>query len=211
VKAAAQAGVGLRDVVRGTIARAKALLRLPATRVSVRADAQATIPELGVGGFTDVISGHVTISIDPQFRDLPSAMRTWLPLTLAHELDHAERVLHGPGYGRTLLGTIVSEGLADAFAGQVFPDAPAIPWDRALSPSQERAVWAYARARLLHRQNSSRHSLWFYGTGPIPRWAGYTIGYDLVGSYLRSHPGATAASITDLPAPKILRESGFRP
>jgi hypothetical protein len=162
VQAAARAGVGLRDVVRATIARARSLIPLPATRVSIRADPEATIPELGVGGFTDVVNGRVHISIDPEFHDLPAAMRTWLPLTLAHELDHAERVLHGPGYGRTLLGTMVSEGLADAFAGQVFPDAPAIPWDHALTPEQERAVWAYAEPRLGHRQNSGRHSLWFY-------------------------------------------------
>ena len=211
VQRAAQVGVGLRDVVRITISRVRGLLSLPPTVVAVRADAAATIPELGVGGFTDTVTGHVTISIDPDTHDLARSLRTWLPLTLAHELDHVERILDGPGYGQTLLATMVSEGLADAFAGQAFPAAPAIPWDHALSGDQERAVWAFARSRLAHRQNSGRHSLWFYGTGRIPRWAGYTIGFDIVHSYLRSHPGATAASIVRLPARRILRESTFRP
>jgi hypothetical protein len=211
VRSAAGAGIGLRDVVRATIRQAETILPLPATRVSVRADPRATIPELGVGGFTDVVTGHVFISMDPTFHDRQAALRTWLPLTLAHELDHAQRVLDGPGYGRTLLQAMVSEGLADAFAGQVFPAGPSMPWDHALSPATERVVWAFARPRLGHLQNSGRHAEWFYGTGPVPRWAGYTIGYDIVESYLRSHPGTTPASITDLPARRILRESTFRP
>jgi uncharacterized protein YjaZ len=198
-------------VVSGTIARVKAFLSLPATRVAVRANPQATIPELGVGGFTDVVTGHVTVSLDPQFHDLAFSLRTWFPLTLAHELDHAARVLHGPGYGNTLLQTLVSEGLADAFAGQVFPGAPSIPWDHALTPEQVRAIWAFARPRLGHLQNSARHGAWFYGSGRVPRWAGYTIGFDIVASYLRNHPGATPASITRLPARRILRESGYHP
>lgn len=210
-QAAAQAGIGLRDVVRATIARAEAKLPLPATRVSLRARPEATIPELGVGGFTDVVTGHVFVSMDPAFHDMQTALQTWLPLTLAHELDHAQRVLDGPGYGRTLLQNMVSEGLADSFAGQVFPGAPAIPWDHSLSLAAEHVVWAFARPRLGHVQNSGRHAMWFYGTGRVPRWAGYTIGYDIVTSYLRAHPGATPASITDLPARRILRESSFRP
>ena len=145
------------------------------------------------------------------FHDMQTALQTWLPLTLAHELDHAQRVLDGPGYGRTLLQNMVSEGLADSFAGQVFPGAPAIPWDHSLSLAAEHVVWAFARPRLGHVQNSGRHAMWFYGTGRVPRWAGYTIGYDIVTSYLRAHPGATPASITDLPARRILRESSFRP
>ena len=34
------------------------------------------------------------------------------------------------------------------------------------------------------------HSLWFYGTSPkkVVRWAGYSLGYELVRAYIDAHP-----------------------
>lgn len=33
------------------------------------------------------------------------------------------------------------------------------------------------------------HPAWFYGSDrKVPRWAGYTLGYNLVASYLAKHP-----------------------
>ena len=34
------------------------------------------------------------------------------------------------------------------------------------------------------------NAAWFYGSLPevIPRWTGYTLGYDLVAKYLEAHP-----------------------
>jgi uncharacterized protein YjaZ len=130
-------------------------------------------------------------------------------VTVAHELDHAERTLHGPGYGTTLLDAMVSEGMADAFARQALPDASAIPWDRALNRVEEDLVWRLARPRLGERQDSAAHALWFYGSGRLPRWAGYTIGRDIVRSYLRRHPNQDPAGIVRLSARRILAASRF--
>ena len=43
----------------------------------------------------------------------------------------------GPGYGITLAEALVTEGLADHFVAEAFPDTPPQPWDHALSAEQE--------------------------------------------------------------------------
>ena len=52
---------------------------------------------------------------------------------------------------------------------------------------------------------------WFLGDGKIPRWAGYTLGVELVRAYLASHPGATAAALVREPAASIIANSGYDP
>jgi Predicted Zn-dependent protease (DUF2268) len=209
VRAARLVGVDLRSSVTATARRVGRHLPDLSTVVKVRANPGAIIPEVGVGGYTDVGTGEVTISLDPDFAGLRTTLRVWLPLTMAHELDHAQRTLHGPGYGRTLLQAMVSEGLADAFALEAYARAPAIPWDHALNRVEEYVLWRAARSRLGERQDSAGHALWFYGSGRLPRWTGYTIGFHIVQSYLRRHPGLTAARMVTMPAARILRGSRF--
>lgn len=42
----------------------------------------------------------------------------------------------------------MTEGMADAFATQAFPAAPAHPWAEALTPQQLRKLWARAQPSL---------------------------------------------------------------
>jgi len=53
------------------------------------------------------------------------------------------------------------------------------------------------------------HAEWFFGSGDLPRWAGYTLGFDIVSGYLRRHPALTAADLVTTDAETILRGSGF--
>jgi hypothetical protein len=201
--------VDLRSVAASTTRRVQELFPDLATTVRIRVDPGATIPEMGVGGFTDVGTGTVTISLDPDRPGFERTLRTWLPITLAHELDHSERTRRGPGYGDTLLQAMVSEGMADAFARQALPGSPPIPWDHALDPIEEYVLWRQSLPHLGQRQSSAGHALWFYGTGRIPRWAGYTIGHHIVASYLLRHPRMTAAEIVRVRARLILEGSRF--
>jgi uncharacterized protein YjaZ len=141
-------------------------------------------------------------------RDLAKSLRVWLPREIAHELDHTARIQVGPGYGSTLLDELVTEGMADAFSLQSSFETPRIPWDHALTKAQERTVWARARR---HLGQNVDHAEWFFGSGDLPRWTGYTIGFDIVSSYLRMHPGTTAADLVTMDAETILRRSGFVP
>jgi hypothetical protein len=122
VAAAAHAdGVDLRRLV--ATSAAKALASLPhrgRIRIDVRVDPMLVIPETGVGGLTDE-SGDVRIAIDVERRDLRESLETWVPAMVAHEVHHSSRIRTGTGYGATLGEALVSEGLADHFASQVFP------------------------------------------------------------------------------------------
>jgi uncharacterized protein YjaZ len=51
----------------------------------------------------------------------------------------------------------------------------------------------------------------FGGTGSIPRWAGYTLGVELVTAYLATHPGVTAAALVHEPAASITANSSYKP
>ena len=209
IAAAADAGIDLDRVVRETMAEADEHLPGEAPDVFV-GGTEYVIPEIGVGGVTNPFDGKVTISLDPRTENLARTLTVWLPPVLAHELQHSSRVTDGPGIGRTLLDAFVAEGLADHFAHEVFPHSPQLPWDKALNERQEHRLWARAQPKLDRRDAGSLHSTWFFGTGAIPRWAGYTIGYDLVGSYLdeRDIPPGVA---TRRKSTEILELSRFSP
>lgn len=203
-------GVDLVRLVRGDLGRVTSLLPRMRTRVDVVVHRGAG-PPAGIGGYTEWSTGHVHIYLHAAARHPAVALRTWLPFTLAHEVDHAARILRGPGIGDTLLAWFVAEGMADRFAEQAFPSIPPSVGDHALSAQQTAGVWARARPRLQDPQTILHLRRWFLGRGGIPRWAGYTIGYDIVSAYLERHPGETAADLVTLGAARVLHGSDFRP
>jgi uncharacterized protein YjaZ len=182
------------------------------TPVSVNVNGARAIPEVGVGGFTDPGTGSVTMWLDPKSRiGVRATLTTWLPQGLAHELDHAKRILDGPGYGTTLGQAIVSEGLADAFSRQVFPATPRPPWTQALGPEELVRLTSLAIMNSDTTDSPDVHGQWFFGAGGgfggterVPRWAGYSIGASVVDRYLQAHPDATPASLTLVPAEVLL-------
>ena len=138
----------------------------------------------------------------------------WLPEVVAHEAHHSVRIRRGPGYGSTLGGAMVTEGLATVFAREVFPATPPQPWAHALSGEQRVGLWAIAHQLLDTPPGPSRLRFfreWFLGAGRIPRGAGYTLGAELVTAYLASHPGATAASLVREPSASIIANSPYDP
>ena len=197
-------------LVRRTLERVTALLPRMRTRIDV-VMRRGTGPPDGIGGYTEWSTGHVHISLHEAARDPSTGLRVWLPFTLAHELDHAARVLRGPGIDDTLLDWFVAEGMADRFAGEAFPSTPPSSGDHALSGQETADLWARARPRLVAPELIVRLRRWFYGDPRIPRYAGYTIGYDIVSGYLGRHPGISAADLVTVDADRILRGSGFNP
>ena len=87
---------------------------------------------------------------------------------------------------------MISEGLADHFAIELL-DAPVPPWSRAFPESStERYL---DQATPLWDSSSFDRSAWFFGTGSLPRWTGYTLGYRLVERYQSANPGQSAADL----------------
>jgi hypothetical protein len=102
----------------------------------------------------------------------------------------------GPGYGITLAEALVSEGLADHFVADAFPDTPPQPWDNALAADQETALWRKAQS-VLEVPAGYNHRTWFFGGGDLPRWAGYTLGYRIAEAYLGDDFSASSAVGTE--------------
>jgi Predicted Zn-dependent protease (DUF2268) len=64
---------------------------------------------------------------------------------------------------------LVTEGLADHFAAEVFPRTPLPPWDHALSGAREQALWERAGPDLWGSYTLGDHQRWFFGGSGIPR------------------------------------------
>jgi len=187
----------IRQWIRGVFDVASRQISVSGTIVTVTTDPQRVIPGWGVGGFT-LDAANVELGVDPRLDSGLLAQR--LAQMTAHELHHIAR-FRGPGYGQTLLEALISEGLADHYAVDLLGGIP--PWSQALSPA-DLGLWL-DRAREEFDSPAYDHAAWFLGRGTIPLWAGYSIGFELVGRYRAAHPGATAASLVDTSA------EAFRP
>ena len=194
---------GRSAVIRREIERA---FVLAADRISieglvarVNADLARVIPGYGLGGFAHG-PNEVEIAVDPAATEALIVER--MPWIAVHEFHHAAR-FRGPGYGNTLLQAMVSEGLADHFAFELF-GPPRAPWTTALA-GDELETWL-DRARAEFDSTRFDFAAWFFGTGgEIPVWAGYAIGFRLVSDYKDANRDATAASLVHTPA------GAFRP
>jgi uncharacterized protein YjaZ len=85
-----------------------------------------------------------------------------------------ESCANGPWLRNTLAEALVTEGLADDFVAEAFPDTPQQPWDHALSAGQETELWRKAQS-VLEIPGGYNHKQWFFGgsdlaTGSIQLW-----------------------------------------
>lgn len=181
-----------------TMERVSSVLGLRNVTVDIAFDSRRSIPGYGVGGYTPN-ARSVLIWLDPTASNVPDLISHRLAWIVAHELHHSVR-WRSPGYGSTLLEAMVSEGLADQFALQVLGGTTP-PWTSALSTEQVASV--HQRAASAMNNDRYDHAEWFFGSGDIPRWAGYTLGFRLVDVYLESNPGSTPAGLVDISASKL--------
>jgi hypothetical protein len=186
----------LRETLEATLARVVEVLPMTGLTITVSPNAARAIGGYGIGGFT-TDGRTVDLFIDPAFPNLAAVLAARVAPMLAHEAHHAAR-FRGPGYGRTLLEAMVSEGMADHFAIELL-GAAVPPWSDALA-ANETDAWL-AQARPLFDSVAYGHERWFFGTTPeIPRWVGYTLGYRLIDRYKQTHPGSTAVALVNTPA-----------
>ncbi len=154
------------------------------------------IPEIGMGGYNPN-PNEVILSVNADFVDLENTLEQHFIPQLAHEIHHAKR-RRSVGYGNTLLQAVVSEGLADHFSIEVSAIAPP-PWSVALS-GDELQNWINEAGNSWNQQPYN-HSAWFVGTSPdIPRWAGYSIGFELVKNFLSDNPNRSPSDLHNEPA-----------
>jgi hypothetical protein len=210
LKKATADGTSLPQVIAHALARINALLPGPPTTITVSyaSSGSQVIPQTGTNGYTDPGTGDITLAFaqTPQ-ASLSTIMQLWLPRTFSHEIDHSVRILAGPGFGASLLEEIITEGISSAFDLAAFPGTPS-PWDRAITRSQECALWKQAQPLL---GSPGLYDQWMFGGGGIPHWTGFTIGYDIVTGYRQRHPDTSWPAITAASAATILAGSHYQP
>jgi uncharacterized protein YjaZ len=153
---------------------------------------QGTIEHLGFGGFT-MTQNLVMIPINSSFPNLKNSLEENLPRTIAHELYHCLRN-YAFNKKSTLLEALINEGLADHFDIEINGKEPE-KWDTALTETQFKEL--YKRAKKEFDSFSYNHRAWFFGSEKdnLPRWTGYSIGFRIVGDYLKKHPDKKSSNL----------------
>ncbi|PLR30597.1 peptidase [Chimaeribacter californicus] len=167
---------------------AKKMMPLPSVDVVVKTGAYV-IPEKGHLGYCPE-PGLVYITVNPEHPAFCKNEDRALERMFAHELHHAARWA-GPGYGVTLGEVMVSEGLAGHFALELFGGQPE-PWERLRSDLLQPHLRQLSEN--WHRTDYD-HNAWFFGTHALPRWLGYTAGFNLVSAYLAAAPHQRASTL----------------
>ncbi|WP_371706252.1 DUF2268 domain-containing putative Zn-dependent protease [Paracoccus sp. Arc7-R13] len=147
------------------------------------------IPEKGHVGYAPD-ARVIFLTVDPNNPALRENAHVSLQRMFVHELHHAAR-WNGPGYGSTLGEALVTEGLAGHFAQEVY-GGPTEPWE-SVDPEMVRDC---AKQALKEWEASNYgHSAWFYGAGNLPRWIGYSLGFQLVSRFLSANPYQKASGL----------------
>ncbi len=164
---------------------------------------RGAIPEIGIGSIT-IDPNVVFVSLDSKHKNFSRNLNDHLPRTLAHELHHAMR-WRGSGYGKNLSEALITEGLSDHFALEVFGGRPA-PWCTALTEKQKEKLLEKAKKEFFNKDY--KHHSWFYGKGnkSIPRWTGYTLGFEIVKDYLEKNLQQKPSTLVNIEAQEIIKD-----
>ena len=161
--------------------RSKPLVPTTILDIEVEAARYGGVPNIGHSGYVPR-PGLMRLMLDPYDENLAQNLGEPMGRMIAHELHHALR-WDTVGYGTTLIGALVSEGLCGKFTAELYGNNPeqqecAIPADQIQCLSREALVEAHSE--------DYDHDRWFFGKKDLPNWAGYTIGFELVGLAMES-------------------------
>jgi uncharacterized protein YjaZ len=114
-----------------------------------------------------------------------------------------------PEEQRTLLDAIVHVGRVHSFASLIYPEM-APPETRALTPEQEAEGWQ----RMQDQLDSTDPTIiraYLFGDMQTPRWTAYTVGFNIMQSFLERHTEVGIEEWTAMSAQEILERSGYDP
>jgi uncharacterized protein YjaZ len=190
------------SIANDTVTKVAAILPISQTDILLHVRPSWTIPEFGIGGFSPS-AAYALIHFDPAHSYFDTNIENELAATIAHELHHCARY-GGMGYGNTLLGALVTEGLACAFEKE-FRNGQTPIYAKAIDTSQQAEL--LSRAKLEFNNSNYVHHDWFFGSREleIPKWTGYTLGYEIVQLYLEQN-NVTAASQWNTPTSNFFFE-----
>ncbi|EOY5416345.1 DUF2268 domain-containing putative Zn-dependent protease [Cronobacter turicensis] len=157
------------------------------------------IPEIGIAGRA-YHGALFSMGVDPANPQLCSSLTDGtFRRQILHEVHHCMRMA-GPGYGWTLGEALVSEGLAGHFVTWLMHSAPE-PWECAV---ERAALTAAGVSSAALNDTHYDHAAWFFGSGALPRWYGYTLGYEMVAAWLSEAGAPDAEKRISVPAEEVI-------
>lgn len=190
-----------KAAIRGEIKAAQAAMArfvdLPALDILVERGSEGLIPQIAMQ-VVALRAGRISLVFDPFSDAFQPALQSGGLQRQIIRAAHLAMRLAGPGYGFTLGGAMVSEGLASQFVRLVANSAPE-PWDVAVPDLAP--FWPSQRELMTPRYD---HGAWFDGTGDKPLWLGKAMGFRLAENWLTSGAQITPERMIDIPAPKVL-------
>ncbi len=127
----------------------------------------------------------------------------------AHEYHHTIFMEHEDKVNRvpSLIGNILFEGKAVAFARIIYPDI-SMPILEEISYEDEKYVWEELKEEL-NSADPQLYSKFFHGDGQIPRFSNYKVGYQIMKSFLEQNPDVDVLEWTLMSAAEILSKSKY--
>ena len=163
--------------------------------VVFRPDPSGAIPEIGVGG-SAAGSSYITVCLDPGSDKINEEA---LLASLLHEFHHCMRFRELGHEGKNPGEALICEGTACLYEEQRTGNTPIY----ATVALDESSITA-AMSKL--REAEYDYCEWFLGTGSMPRWFGYTLGYRLCKAY-SEQTKRTASEMINTPADAVLKSS----
>jgi len=160
-----------------------------------------------VNGWTPY-KNAINIYIFPESKDLKTVFQE-LKNTVVHEYNHAIRFKYFLLYVKsTLIDDIISEGLAENFRMDVLGGKRS-PWVTVLKKAETKKIFKQIKPLLNSKSKDVYYDL-FFADRKFPLWTGYTLGYQIVKSFLKRYPKIEWKKIIKLSSEEILKKSGWK-
>jgi len=173
-------------------------LSIKTLNVTIYPNKDWCIKQTGDGGYTANFD-WIQVFIDPA-KSVSKIINLSFPATLYHEMNHARRMIK-IGFGKTLLETVISEGLAIVFAEEMFKNFEA-PWGK----YSEEEIKRLYKVFISHKDDENfNYQEWFLGFGK-PHWLGYKIGAHIVRGLKEKGKKFSSIKLVDTPASKIYND-----
>lgn len=162
----------------------------------------------GMGGISGITAGskQIVLTVEP-------AVYKWaemLPYNVAHEYNHTYWTkMNFTKSSHNLLDYLVFEGRADSYAHLIYPDIEC-SWTKPLPEDVESQLWNRIKPQLNDTDIAFQYGVMFGSGSQYPYWGGYKLGYRIVQSALKNHPGLSPVEWTNLPSEKILEMSDYK-
>lgn len=166
----------ISELINSSVEIVNKILPLKKPIFKIISDKDRVIPEYGVSGYCP---NQFSIEIIVEKGRLED-WKKYLPKTLYHEWHHLAR-WQGPGYGKTLMEVIISEGLAQHFEVEVTGGEPSFYTNVLTEEQRTKLLDVLAKD---YDDSDYDHYIWFFGKGDFPFLAGYDISYFIIGKYL---------------------------